>query len=139
VRTGQPYYYADEAIGDVGVRYPDVDRDWRIDAIGAHTFGPGAADVVLHVDGEERARVRLEGEGWLEQEIEPVDVPAGADVEIATTAGPEGLGLPLMRADSAWADLVGLGSGYRYEAIGGDRDAPTTIYPLPAIDMQPPA
>jgi hypothetical protein len=130
VALGQYYYYAHRVSGRVRMVYPHTPRT-TITHIAAYTGNDGAATVVLAVNGQRRASVRLSGAGFLLHRINPVSVPAGATVALTTRAGPGGLSLSQQFADSRWAHLVGLGRRHDWY-LDDDPEAAVPLFPLPA-------
>jgi hypothetical protein len=127
---GQFYYWSTPVEGVVTMVYPKVPRAWTITRLAAFTNGAGSAEVALLVDGERRAATRLSGSGFLSESIAPVTVAKGSTVSVTTRAGDGGLSLSQQFADRVWAELVGLGTGYRWFLQGQPRSA-VPVYPLP--------
>lgn len=130
VVTGQPYYWAEEVTGDVTMTFPRVPLPWTISALGAHASDHSSGTVRLSVNGVERGRVTLRGQGDLRAPIPPVTVPPGATVTVSTVAGAGGLALRRLHADSVWESVMGLGSGFRLYERADPRTA-VAVYPLP--------
>jgi hypothetical protein len=129
---GQFYYWSAPIRGGVTMVYPDVPRAWTITRLAAFTNGSGAATVSLRVDGARRASTRLSGSGFLSAPIVPVTVSKGATVTVTTTAGEHGLALSQQFADRVWAELVGLGTRYRWY-LEGEPQSAVPVYPLPRL------
>jgi len=127
---GQSYYYSEPVSGTVTMVYPNVRRDWRITGLGAFARG-GSGRLVLGVNGDRRAAVRVSGSGFDSKAITPVVAPKGSTVTVTTRAGSGGLSLSQQFADSVWARLMGLGTSFRWYLDGAPQTA-VPIYPIPA-------
>jgi hypothetical protein len=129
--TGQPYYYA--STGSTSSRtmvFQNVRRSWTITALGAFTARAGSGTLTLTVDGRQRARAGVAGQGMLRAPIAPVAVAAGQTVKVTAS----GLYVQNVVADTAWGRLMGLHLGSKPWYVGNEPNfshaAP--VYALPA-------
>ena len=142
-RDGQPYLYATcpcpgALQGTQTMTFPAVPSSWTIRELGAYTVAAGSARVDLLVDDRTVASATLSGEGMLRAPIAPVTVPAGSTVKVRTTAGPGGLAIVRIDADTTWklGPVLTLGAGWRWQYLeqqggGAAEQAVVTVYPLP--------
>jgi hypothetical protein len=129
-RLGQPYYYGRPVHGPVSMVFLRVPVVWTIRAVGAYVPTRSTGEVMLSVDGRERARARLSGRGMLRASIAPVTVKPGSIVAISTRAGDGGLELSALYADAVWTHLMRLGRGYDFY-LRRDPTLAVPVYPLP--------
>jgi len=141
---GQPYLYPTcpcpgAVSGTVTMVFPHVPTRWTIRALGAYTLSPGGkATVQLLVNGVSVRSAVVEGVGMVRTPIEPFTVSRGATVAVRTTAGPDGLELQRVDADTPWkfGPVLRLGTGWKWyfeEGLGGGAGilAAVSVYPLP--------
>jgi hypothetical protein len=136
--TGQPYYYAtDPTTTTRTVIYTSVRRPWTIRELGAYTPSQGDGTITLTVDGNETARVHLEGTGMLRQAIPPATVHPGQTATLTET----GLSLQNVVADTAWGRLTGMHlDSYPWHLEGeADFSRVAPVYALPRPPLAPSA
>ena len=129
--AGQPYYYAAAPTRKARTMvFAPARERWVVRGLGAYTALAGSGELVLEVDGDERARVKVSGRGMLRAPIDPVEVAPGRTVRVTAT----GLSLGDLAADTDWGRLMGMHTPANRWRIEGEpnfsRAAP--VYPLPA-------
>ncbi len=134
--VGQPYYYASALSGAVVMEYGPAAAPWTLVALGAYLESAGTGEAVLLVDGVEKARVTLSGNGMVRAAITPVLVPAGARVRVTAVSEAGGLSLRKLHADSVWSQLAGLGPSHPFRLVG-DETLAAPLYPLPMFEVAP--
>jgi len=126
--AGQPFYSSAPLIGPISMSFRAA-RTGTLNGIGAYTSGPGAAPVVVEVNGAPSGAAELRGAGFIRADIAPVPVRAGDTITLSTTAGGDALALRRNYAGALETKLAGLGIG-GMPFMTSDPQSVTPIYPL---------
>jgi hypothetical protein len=128
---GQPYYSSTPLAGLATMSFR-VKRTGSMQGVGAYTSGPGAAPVVVRVNGLFRGIALLHGSGFISASLpSSISLHAGDTITLSTVAGALGLALRRDYSGVHEAQLLGLGV-HSLAFLTSDPASVVAIYPLSA-------